>query len=288
MIQDVKPSCGCTVVNPAQMDKIISPGGKGGFELKLETQRLPPGNQQKYADVSSNDPKQSKFRVFIQGNIDAPLKVEPEQPRIQTVKGQGQGGTEINLRKNTPTETKVLGAKSMSGHVLVDLQESEPGSHWKLGLKTNYGPKDTQTYFNEKLELDIQIGERRLNQELYVTVQVKDRIELTPRSLYFKRNDFQPLKEKGTPTVKTVDIRSALDESHKFNITGLKIDDPDSVFKVTKETVKDGREYRLLVTIDKLPPEGDQKAQKSLKGNITLTTDDPLMQEISLRCIAFF
>lgn len=289
VIQEVKASCGCTVVD--MMEKVISPGRKGGFELKVETSRLPVGQQQKYADITCNDPKQSKFRVFIQGKIDSILKVEPEAPKIQTVKGVGQGSTEITLTKNAQAELKVLSARSQSGRLLIDLKEKQPGSVWTLLVKTNYGLKDVQNFFTEQLQLEVQVGaERKMVQEILLTVQIKDRIEIAPRSLYFKRTDFQPLRDKGTPVMKTVDIKSILD-NHAFQITNLKVEDPDNVFKVTKETVKEGREYRLVVTIDKLPPEpADQKpqVQKSLKGNITITTDDPMMQEVNLRCIAFF
>ena len=248
------------------MDKVIAPGGKGGFELKIETSRLGVGRQQKYADVSSNDPKQPQFRVFIQGQIDSLFKVDPEQPRIQTVKGVGQGNLSLTLTKAIPAEVKVLGAKSQSGRLLVDLKEVQAGTTYKIDVKTNYGPQD-----------------------IPITVQVKDRIDLNPRSVYFKRTDFQPLKDKGTPVEKVVEMKAALDAPYAFKVLNTKVEDPDNVFKVKLEPVKDGREYRVVVTIDKLPPlPEDQKVQKSAKGNITLTTDDPLMKEISLRCIAFF
>jgi hypothetical protein len=296
VIQKVKPSCGCTLLSEATMDKVISPGSKGGFELKIETSRLAPGHQQKYADVSSNDPKQAQFRVFIQGKIDTLLKVDPEQPKIQTVKGKGQGQTEITLTKNTSGEPKVLGAKSQSGRLLVELKEEQPGQRWKLLVKTNYGPQDTQSYFSESIQCEVQLPEKKMTQDVPVTVIVKDRIEINPRSLYFKKSDFQPLKDKGTPTEKMVEVKTILDEPYKFQITNIKIEDPDNFFKVKQETVKDGREYKLVITIDKLPEMPAPAAgagpaatpQKSMKGNIVLTTDDPNMKEISIRCIAFF
>jgi len=293
IVQKVKPSCGCTLVDEATMDKVIAPGAKGGFELKIETSRLGVGRQQKYADVASNDPKQSQFRVFIGGKIDSLLKVEPEMPKIHTVKGRGPGTTEITLTKNITGDMKVVGAKSQSGRLLVDMKEVQPNSLYKLAVTTNYGPKETQSYYNEQIQIDVQMGERKLTQEISLPVQVKDRIDITPRSVYFKRTDFQALKDKGTPVVKAVDLRPSVEEPYKFKITNTKLDDPDSFFKVNLETLKDGREYRLNVTVDKLPPEtpaadGKPAASKSMKGNVTLTTDDPMMPEIVIRCIAFF
>ena len=301
VISKVKPSCGCTLVNEATMDKVIAPGGKGGFELKIETSRLMVGPQSKYADVSSNDPKQPQARVFIQGKVDSLLKVEPENPKITTVRGTGQVSTELTLTKNSQTEMKILGAKSQSGRLLLELKETQPGSLWNLQVKTNYSPKDTQSYFSETIQLDVQAGERRMPQEVTLTVQVKDRIDLAPRMLYLRKTDFQPLKDKNTPVVKSVDLKAILDLPYKFAVKGTKIDDPNPFFSVkvepltertdpaTKKTepVSDGREYRVSIIVDKMPELKDQN-QKSLKGNVTIQTDDPEMPEIQLRVVAFF
>lgn len=292
IVQKVKPSCGCTLVSEAAMDKVIAPGGKGSFELKIETSRLAVGRQSKYADVQTNDPKSPQTRVFVQGKIDTLLKVEPEAPKIQTVKGMGEGKTILTLTKSSTASStadlKVLGVKSASGRLLLELKETGPGA-WQLSVGTNYGPKETQSYFSESIQIEIQIGEKKMNQEIMMTVQVKDRIEITPRSIYYKRTDFQPLRDKGTPAVKIVDMKSALPEPYKFNITDIKLDDPDKFLKVTKEAIKEGREYRLTISVDKVPESAqDQKVQKSLKGNITIITDDELMKETSIRVIAFF
>ncbi len=288
IVQKVKPSCGCTLVSEAAMDKVIAPGGKGSFELKIETSRLAVGRQSKYADVQTNDPKSPQSRVFIQGKIDTLLKVDPEAPKIQTVKGMGEGKTILNLAKSSQTDLKILGVKSASGRLILELKETGPAS-WQIAVGTNYGPKETQSYFTENIQVEMQIGEKRMTQEIMLTVQVKDRIEITPRSIYYKRTDFQPLRDKGTPAVKIVDLKSALPEPYKFNISDIKLDDPDKFLKVTKEAVKEGREYRLTISVDKVPESAqDQKVQKSLKGNITILTDDELMKETSIRVIAFF
>ncbi len=287
MIQKVRPSCGCTLVNETTMDKVIPPGGKGGFELKIETSRLGVGKQSKYADVSSNDPKNPQARVTIQGEIEAMLKVDPENPRIQTVRGTGEAKTDITLRCTQP-EMKVLNARSQSGRLVLELKETQPSSAYALGVKTNYGPKDTQSYFTEIIQVDIQVGERRMTQDINLAVQVKDRIDTNPRMVYFRKNDFQTLKDKGTPAVKTVDLKAALDEPYAFKITETKLDTTDAFFTVKVEPVKDGREYRLVVSVDKMPDLSKDPNQKSLKGNITVLTNDPQMPEIAIRCVAFF
>jgi hypothetical protein len=286
VIQKIRPSCGCTLVNDAASDKVIQPNQKGSFELKIETSRLMTGQQSKYADVSTNDPKSPQTRVFIQGKIESLLKVEPESPKIETIRGKGQGTLEITLTKNAQGEVKLLGAKSQSGRLNVDMKEVQPGSIWKLHVQTNYGPKDTQSYFTETVQLDVQVGERRMPQDVSMTVIVKDRIDLDPRVISYRKADFDALKSKNQPATRTVRVRTLLPDPYKFKIVNTKIDDPDNFFTYKIEPVQDGREYRLVVTVEKLPTLG--KDQRSMKGNITIQTDDPEMAEVSIRVLAFF
>lgn len=288
VIQKIRPGCGCTVID--NWDKVVSPGAKGSFELKLETSRLAIGPLSKYADVVSNDPKQTSARCTVTGAVEALLKVEPESPRITSVRGQGQGKLQLTLTRNLQTEMKVTGAKSQSGRLVVQLSEAQPGTMWKLDLTTNYNPKETQNYFSEVIQLEVMMGERKLTQEVTIAVQLKDRIEMTPRIVYFRKNDFQVLKDKGTPATKAVEVKANLDAPYKFAIKEAKFETPDSPFKVKIDPVvgKEGREYRLVVLVDKIPDTANDPTQKSLKGNLTVVTDDPEMAEINIRCVAFF
>ncbi len=288
IVKKVRPSCGCALVNQASLDKVIAPGGKGSFELKIETSRLPAGRTSKYADINTNDPKMPNSRVYIQGKVETIVKVEPQNPKIITVRGTGQAETEITLSKAVQEEIKILGAKAKSGRLALDLKEVQPGSLFKLLVKTNYPPDLTQSYFSENITLDVKVGERELSQNFYVSVQLKSRIETTPRMVYFRRTDFQPLKDKGTPAVKTVQIKAALDAPYQFKITSFKADSPDPFFKLGVQPVQEGREYRLTVTVDKMPEVPSERKYRSLKGNIKLTTSDPEIPEIDLRCVAFF
>jgi hypothetical protein len=288
VIQKIRPGCGCTVID--NWDKVVAPGAEGTFEAKLETSRLAVGPINKYADVISNDPKQSSLRCTIAGTIEALLKIEPESPRITSVRGQGQGKLQMTLSRNLQQEMKVTGAKSQSGRLVVGFSETQPGTMWKIDLTTNYNAKETQNYFSEVVQLEVMMGERKLTQEVTVAVQLKDRIEMTPRIVYFRKNDFQPLKDKGAPATKTVEVKANLEPPYKFTIKEAKFDAPDSPFKVKIEPVvgKEDREYRLVVLIDKMPDFANDPNQKSLKGNLTVVTDDPDMPEISIRCVAFF
>jgi len=127
-------------------------------------------------------------------------------------------------------------------------------------------------------------------QEIRISVHLTDRIDVNPRIVFFRKNDLQPLREEGTPVEKTIEVKAMFDEPYRFNITSAVCDHPQE-FKIQVVPVREGREYRLVVTVDKLPgapqPPPDQ-VRRSIKGNITLKTDDAEMQEISIRCICYF
>jgi len=288
LVKNVRASCGCTVINQASMDKVLAPGATGGFELRIETSRLRAGRQSKYADITTNDPKAPSTRVYIQGNVETILRVQPTNPKIVSVRGAGIAETEITLTKTVQEDVKILEAKSKTGRLVLTLKEVQPGTIYKLLVKTNYPKEVTQSYFSEHVDLSLQVGERKLDQNFYVSVQLKNRIETNPRMVYFRRTDFQPLKEKGTPAKKLVTIKAALEEPYNFKITSFKADSPDPFFKINVEPVKEGREYHLTVTVDKLPEIPTTQRYKSLKGNIKLLTDDETLPEINLRCVAFF
>jgi hypothetical protein len=102
--------------------------------------------------------------------------------------------------------------------------------------------------------------------------------------VYFRRPDFQALRDRGIPVSKTVEVKATLDPPYRFSIKETKFDTADSPFKVEIVPVLDGREYRLVVRIDEIPTDPDRK---SLKGNLTIFTDDPAIPEINIRIVAF-
>lgn len=72
-IDQVRPSCGCTV---ASYDQTIQPGDEGRIHLKLHLKGFQ-GNVRKTATVFTNDPLESRAVLTLQGTIKAIVEVRP-------------------------------------------------------------------------------------------------------------------------------------------------------------------------------------------------------------------
>jgi hypothetical protein len=200
------------------------------------------------------------------------------------VRGTGPGSTEIRLSKAVEGDLRILRATSEKGRVSLDLKEIDPGSAYNLLAKAF--PEPRASIFSEKIDLETEMGGRRLHQKFYLQVRTRERIEATPSDpIVFSIGDFRRAKEKGNPLVKTVQIRAVLDEPYRFKITGVKAEGADPFFKPSLESVTTGREYRLTVTVDQVR---ELPAGQRLEGSITVTTDDPELPEIKIRCRATF
>jgi hypothetical protein len=104
--------------------------------------------------------------------------------------------------------------------------------------------------------------------------------------LYFRRNDFQALREGGTPATKSIAVKANPPAPYAFRIREARMDDAGSPFKLRVVPVETGREYRIDVLVDRISDLRDPG--KSLKGRITVITDDPDQPEVVIRCVAFF
>ncbi|MBI4583502.1 MAG: DUF1573 domain-containing protein [Planctomycetes bacterium] len=281
IIQNIKPSCGCTYVSH---DKVIPPQGNGYITLKLDTSRLRAGEQTKTAEVVSNDPKSPKDRLYMQGKVVTAYKITPENPRIEAVVGSKQASTVVTLEKEVQQPFKVVSVKSQNNRILSDLQETKAGQAYRLNLTAVPDPNSKIPSYSERVNIEVEgEGGKKINQEISVSVQFKERITVNPRTIWFQRNEVKDLREKKTPAVsKTVTVKNETPGEFKFKITQLEVKEGD--FKVTQETVKDGDEYRVIISLEKLPEDPNVK---SIKGNIVIHTDDPSNKEIQMRVIAY-
>lgn len=72
-IEQVRPSCGCTV---ASFDQTIPPGGTGKIHLKLHLKGFQ-GSVKKTATIFTNDPVDARAVLTLQGTIRAIVEIRP-------------------------------------------------------------------------------------------------------------------------------------------------------------------------------------------------------------------
>src|SRR5947207_7117743 len=80
-LEDVKPSCGCTVPH---WDKVIKPGEKGTIDAEVHTERFR-GPILKHLTVTTNDPEHPQIELTLTAKITPLVEVEPGTIALLTV-----------------------------------------------------------------------------------------------------------------------------------------------------------------------------------------------------------
>ncbi len=302
-IQRIKPSCGCTYVDH---DKVIKPGGSGQVTLKIDTKRLRAGTQNKTADIFSNDPTTPKEKVYIQGKVETVFNVEPSYPRIEAIRGTANPSTVITLTRTVDQPFKVTGVSKAQtttttarktndpSRLVTSLEETDTPGVYNLTVTAPTKEGERSLNFYEKLTIDIEDESgKKLSQDVSVTVRFKDRISHSPRTVWFRRNEVQAYRARlegasaggqqqpVAAAEKSVTFKSEV-EDFQFNITKVESSDPH--FSAAFETIRPGNEYKVKVSLEKLP---EDRTIRSLKGDIVVHTDDPANPEIKFRVIAY-
>lgn len=282
ILQKIKPGCGCTYV---KHDSRIPPGESGIVTLKLATARLPAGKASKYADIYSNDPKNSRKRVYLDGKIATAFEYAPAYPRLDILRGDENSSLNITLKKSVNMPFTITGVKALNNRVQPELKPTaDGGKTYELVVKPTSDPSGKTAYFSDRVVIEVEGDGKKMSQDIPVVIRLKERISVKPpRTVYFRRPEVQALKAGSGPVAKEVVVKSEVPgDDHTFNITEVEIS--ESRFKATVEPVREGKEYRITVTIDSLP---EDPSVKSVKGDMIIHTDDPSQPTISMRVLAF-
>jgi hypothetical protein len=280
VIERIKPSCGCTMVESPQ--KPIPPGGADVFTLQIDTKSFS-GKIKKTADVFSNAAS-SPDKVSMGGEVEPLFSYEPKLPKLTTVRGVPPEPLKISLSRSSKTyPVRVTEVKSKNTVLSAELAEVEKDQLYEITVKANLDDA-ARKYYYEQLDVKVESGPKTMEIPIRVSVNVKERIEVEPRnSIYFGRNETKTLESPGAPALtKTLDIKSLGNEAHRFTIT--KIENQGGNFETKLETVTEGKQYRLIVSLAKLP-EG-QQPRKTINDKLILRTDDATVPEITVTALA--
>lgn len=107
VIDQVKPSCGCTVA--ALSSSRVAPGAKGEIRTVFDSSRFS-GEIHKSIYVTSNDPQQPTIELILRGFVTPEVVVSPARIDFGTVKvGQSRNfNIEINNRGAIPLTIKSI------------------------------------------------------------------------------------------------------------------------------------------------------------------------------------
>lgn len=313
VVKQIRPTCSTLVERWEREHRVLAPGREGSFVLARDTTWSGAARRLLAAYIESNDPQRPRIFVRAEVRVVPVLTLEPSSPRVDVLPDSPEGETVIKLTRNPDVKGQVRVVSVKSGeHLRLDLKETEPGSTWRLLARASRD-LEGRSYAVDRIVLDVQVGKRRLEQKLHVSIHRPERIEASPRAVYFTRRDVRSLVPTRTPVSKTVTIGTVLAPPYRFRISRVRLEGPDAfeaLFKTRIEPAVEGREYRLVVELVSLPQwiespgdaEKTEKMEKAEKidrggkptatksrlvsGTITLVTDDPKLAEIRVPCRA--
>ncbi|MBI4604454.1 MAG: DUF1573 domain-containing protein [Planctomycetes bacterium] len=270
-------SCTCTSV--AKPERPIEPGQSGVVTLELDTKKLR-GPTRRTTDIFTNA-NSTPLRVSMGGKVELLLTVEPPDPRIDIVRGVSADPVKLTLRRSANAAFKVKEVKA-ERFLTATLSEPQPGGPYEVALQANVGD-DPGKLHSEQVRIKVDANGKELDIPVLVSVSVRDRIDVQPRSsVYFGRNETRQLGRDGASTVaKTLDIKSLGGQEHRFQIMEVKQEDPS--FETEVETVAEGKHYRLVVRLAKLPMD---PTIRTVRDTITVLTDDPAVRELKVTALA--
>lgn len=278
IIDRVKPQCGCTAVDkPTQP---IPPGGSASLTLSIDTKRFK-GPMKKTAKIHSNATTEP-YTVTMQGSVEQVFVTDPENPKFEVVRGSEVNSGKITLRRSTQKPARVLEVTTAGSLIKPVLKEIEPGTLYEIDVGIELAASK-RNYFYENLVTKIESDGQVIDLPLRVTIIVKDRIDVSPKSAYFPRKATDTLKVPNAPGLtKELTIKSLGGPEHSFHIT--EIVNPGVNFTTKVDEIEPGRHYKLTVSLPRLP---EQKG-RTVRDRLTIKTDDDKQPEIVVTAMGIF
>jgi hypothetical protein len=254
-ITQVKPGCGCTA---SRWDRVIRPGAEGVIEAEVNTRSFR-GPIAKRLTVTTNDPARPQFQLNLTAKVTPALEVTPgvsallvveDRPVCQEFILEHAGGKPMQIR-----------------HVTVNAPFAKaetvplPGEgRYKLTVTAS-----TETPLGRSAVPVIVQTDLESTPRLTLMVSVERGIVTMPPLLFWSLGgDHVELPVRGAVLLSR--------QKGSFHVTGVTVDDEKLEAKL--ETLKIGREYRVLITYN-----GGWEAGLVRK-TLTVSTDDPKQPQI--------
>ena len=285
IIEDVKSHCGCTVLRENDYKKMLEPGEKTSITINVDTTLLK-GSVKKDTEVFTNA-LSDENKLWMQGDVEELLMLTPNMPKVEVVRATTappSSPTLVKVEPNLGKKVKVSSVTPLKGFLSVALREVEAGKKYEMSLSPTLKKEDKTAFQTEAIEAKVEVDGKALVLHLQVSVVQKDRIDVNPsKSVYFHRKMTEGIGKPGSPRpAMALEVESIGGPAHRFKIT--KMAAKNQTFKVTLETVEEGKHYRLQVVLDKAP----EKGERFLRDSIELTTDDPEVPVITIPAMAQF
>jgi uncharacterized protein DUF1573 len=256
-ITQVKPSCGCTVPH---WDKLIKPGAEGSIDAEVNTTNFR-GAITKHLTVLTNDPAHPQIELTLNATVTPLIQVTPNLSALISIEDQ-PATQEFTLVRSGGRPMKIVQVNPNATFLKVETTALPGEGRYKLAITaTTDAPMGRST-----VPVVVQTDQEK-SPNLTLIVMVDRGIVAMPPLLFWSM----------TGGVVRLPFRSAVTisrQSRPFHVTHVAVDDPKLETKL--ETIRDGREYRVMVTYN-----GGWEGG-TVKRMLTVTTDDPKQPELKV------
>ncbi len=269
VINDVKPSCGCTI---GKFDKVIKPGEEGKITLTIDTKAFS-GPISKSAVVLTNDPAKPQFSLTLSAYVKPYVEVAPWGFfRIQGLVGE-ELTSDLILGSDEPAfkPVKVEVPHSYLSATLAPATEKERvegkgKTQWKVTLKAD----KTSPVGIPSGEVKVITGIAK-QPELVIKVSgiINESVGVLPSQVTF--GTFDP---KGGGLSREIDVVNRNPKNSAFKVTAAEVGVPGIITEVKS---LDNAKAKVVVSID---PKVIKKGP--FDTFITIRTNDAVKGEIKV------
>ena len=269
LINDVKPSCGCTI---GKFDKVIKPGEEGKITLTVDTKAFS-GPISKTAVVLTNDPAKAQFSLTLSAYVKPFVEVAPWGFfRIQGLVGEEitseliLGSDEPDFKPSKAEVPHPYLSATLAPATEKERLEGKGKTQWKVTLKAD-----------KTAPAGIPAGDVRIatgiakQPELAIKVSgiINESVGVLPSQVTF--GTFDP---KGGAITREIDVVNRNPKNGAFKVTAAESGVPGVVAEV-KAT--DNTKVKVVVSID---PKVIKKGP--FDSWLTIRTNDTLRGEIKI------
>jgi hypothetical protein len=265
LIGGVQTSCGCTAAKPTKSD--LAPGEESDLAVTLDT-RFDKGPATRTITVFTNDPKAQKIVLTIKGDVKLQVEAVPAQVSFGDVRHGIEQTRQVLLTDLVsgpatppPSAFKVQSVSNASPNIKVTPAPRNDGKPGAALTVTLLGTMPLGAFDDT-----IKVTTSRAPVDITVFGTVQGDITVKPAQVSFG------VVPHHQATMRMVRLVNAGNRALK--VTGVK--SSNLSVSATVEPVTPGKEFRVTLALQPNTPDG------ALRGQIAITTDDPVQQTVSL------
>ncbi|MEK6675172.1 MAG: DUF1573 domain-containing protein [Planctomycetota bacterium] len=264
------PSCGCTIMQLADSDKIVKPGGKIVLKAEFDSSGRK-GDQAKFVTLHSNDPLDSKTDLQFHAIVESLFEMNP--PTRLNLRGVRRGQMVSDTLDITPSEMK----KSVE-LVSVTMKDGDVFSYQQEKLETPSGAGNRLRF---KVGADAPLGTFTSSMAIKLKIDGQERETIVPiyaeivADIASQPKFIAPTGQAVLPGKQLTPVTIRSTEQVPFDVVRATAGPILSVTFAPVEDKPKGLEYQFLLTVREDAPPGPFAATLEV---LTSSFNQPLVR----------